>query len=223
MPRNHFFGGRTLTRQKWNRELRWTILERLLSIPRELQIAVVAGLTESSHTKADKNLKSARVRQRYQHALAFMWCAIAAEGYMRKATKDEVALIIAENTSDSRNMLKTSHDLLRDPNSPFAGNAPEFSDYLPFERIVDSVVFAEKARSPLLQLADACASMHNFTVRRSSGANSSPCVAMAEGVRASHRPDAQWGVPRTRSGGRSGPQAKSGGNSACTTASCAQS
>jgi hypothetical protein len=39
-----FSGGRTFTRQKWNRELRWTILERLLSIPKELQIPVVAGL-----------------------------------------------------------------------------------------------------------------------------------------------------------------------------------
>src|SRR5579863_130513 len=36
--------------------------------------------------------------------------------------------------------------------------------------------------------------MYNFTVCHSSGANSSPCVEMAEGVRASHRSDASSGL-----------------------------
>lgn len=90
---------------------------------------------------------------------------------MRALASDEVAMLIAEDRPIMRKMLKFAHAILRGRAPPeFQGLLSEtlVADpilsklVLPLERIVETVHFAEKGESSLLQIADLCA----FTIKR---------------------------------------------------------
>ena len=84
-------------------------------------------------------------------------CAVGANEYMNKRGEaGEVALLIAENNNDARRLIRSHHNFLRDP-AMVALLSEETRKNLPLTRLVDTVHFAEKLDSSLLQLADACA------------------------------------------------------------------
>jgi Protein of unknown function (DUF3800) len=75
---------------------------------------------------------------------------------MYKFPRNEICMLIAEDTDRVKRALKKAHAFLRDPkaiaNSKFAGKP-----YLPLKRIVDTPHFAAKTDSVPLQIADVCA------------------------------------------------------------------
>lgn len=69
---------------------------------------------------------------------------------------EEVAILVAEDNDLVRRAVKDTHHFLNSPDAK--EKLPEFlRDTLPFGRIVDTIHFAAKTESPLLQMADACA------------------------------------------------------------------
>lgn len=95
--------------------------------------------------------------------IAYVLCAIAGDQFMRQeTTPDEVALIVAEDNQQARRDIKAAREWLKSPELIAQFPLPFGEDMLPVERIVDTVHFAEKKQSPLLQIADACA----FVLRR---------------------------------------------------------
>ena len=104
------------------------------------------------------------------HGHAFFKCAVQVEIILRGSANEEVGMFIAEDRDRVRKMLKLSHALLR-------GRMPEeyeaavgfetiregiFAKLIPFERIVETVHFAQKGEPSLLQIADICA----FAIKR---------------------------------------------------------
>jgi hypothetical protein len=89
------------------------------------------------------------------YAIAFAECTLQAERTMREAWPDEVSMIIAEDKEKVRSIIKETHSLWRNGPALIAANLA--LDYLPLEKIRDTVHFAKKQESRHLQLADACA------------------------------------------------------------------
>ncbi|MEZ5933322.1 MAG: DUF3800 domain-containing protein [Alphaproteobacteria bacterium] len=150
-----FSGGSYFKRDQWPLQVRLEILKRLLRIIKDAKIPIVVGYCFKSEDESDK--KSAQLR----HALAYCGLLTGAEHYMRMLKdKNQVAMIIAEDTSQKKNLLKQAHFLIKTED-------PECFEYLPrFQpstKIFGGLQFAEKKDYTLLQLADACA----FVFRRS--------------------------------------------------------
>ena len=83
--------------------------------------------------------------------------------------RNEICLLIAEDTDTVKEAVKRAHKLLRHPT---AGTMDEFRGDLPLKRIVDTPHFAAKTEAPPLQIADACAFL--ITRRFARQANSQP-------------------------------------------------
>jgi hypothetical protein len=90
---------------------------------------------------------------------------------MRATAKEEVAMLIAEDRTIVRKMLKLAHTIQRgraplqlqqELESILADGNNPLLNVLPLDRIVESVHFAEKNESSLLQVADVCA----FAIKR---------------------------------------------------------
>lgn len=85
-------------RDKYPLKRRCALLKSVLSIPRLLHLPVVFGFIRKEKRKLGQSKKSARESLALDHALAFSYCAISAEMFMRNYTQGEVAEITAEET-----------------------------------------------------------------------------------------------------------------------------
>ena len=143
-----YSGGKTFKRDVWPKEKRWALLEKILMLPAEFRLPLVMGFDK----KVDEHPKTRLIMS---HMLAFSECIVKAEQFMRKhADKGEVAIVTAEDNTETRQALKIASDALKgekpDP-------CPPNMEHAPLTRIVDTVHFAQKHEASLLQIADACA------------------------------------------------------------------
>lgn len=146
-----FSGGKKFPRDQWPMEKRWSILDRLLSIPSCVNVPVVFGFIKKREPKLPDS---------FNHGMAYTLCMIAADQFLRRCAPDEIATVIAEDAEHSRRILKKAQVMLQ--NEILAREVlPEFMNYLPVTHIKDTVHFALKSEAILLQIADACA----FTMR----------------------------------------------------------
>ena len=78
--------------------------------------------------------------------MALTQCLIAAEIAMRDFTKaDEVASIVAENNEQARKAIKAFHHFLLGVSYNGTENTTTaYHEYIPFQRIVDTIHFATK-------------------------------------------------------------------------------
>jgi hypothetical protein len=148
----------------WPRERRFPILRALASLPKQLWIPIAFGHLKKSEEPEGYPLFTIHLRDNarahatdiVQHMVAFSRAEIAIERQMNRFPRNEICMLIAEDTDRVKRALKNAHAFLRDPlaiaNSPFAGIS-----YLPLRRIVDTPHFAAKADSVPLQIADVCA------------------------------------------------------------------
>jgi hypothetical protein len=153
-------------RDDWPRERRWPILTDLAALPAEFEIPVVFGHLDKAEyhrdaaaqiaatsTTADDRL---HVTDIAEHMVAFARAEIGIERQMHRFPRDEICMLIAEDTDRVKQALKRAHAILRDQdeiaNSEFA-TVPN----LPLVKIEDTPHFADKADSRPLQLADTCA------------------------------------------------------------------
>jgi Protein of unknown function (DUF3800) len=156
-----YFGNR----DEWPRERRWPILTALATLPRKFGIPVVFGhLGKNSYLQSAAEQLEAHSTEKdrehlsdiAEHAVAFVQAEIAIERQMREFSRDEICMLIAEDTDRVKKALKWAHSIARDPeevtNSGLV-NVP----YLPLVKIEDTPHFADKADSRPLQLADTCA------------------------------------------------------------------
>lgn len=158
-----FHGSRYFDRRKWPEEQRHRILARLAALPSAFALPVVFGhVAKSEHKQQIESLITATGKSReslfevVEHMSAFTRAEIAIERQMRLFPRDEICMLIAEDTDRMRQALKASHAFLRDPNEMAKAGYSDV-DGLPLLRIVDTPHFAAKRDSPLLQLADLCA------------------------------------------------------------------
>lgn len=162
---SHLLHGKGYYKQHgWPLEQRWPILERLAKLPSDYAIPIVFGHLNKAEYRAEVKDQIAEHRPSEQghvsdiaeHMVAFSRAEIGIERQMHRFRRDEVCMVIAEDTDRVKRALKIAHGLLRDPvqvaESEFAG-----IDELPLERIIDTPHFALKSEAPMLQLADLCA------------------------------------------------------------------
>jgi Protein of unknown function (DUF3800) len=153
-----FSGGATFTRERFDKESRWSILDELVRIPGRFGLPVVAGWVERE-----------RLRQRYPAAdtarltldaqvSAFIQCASAVELYMRLLgdNNDEVALIVMEENKTAHHFIMEAHSVMKNPDYHHIWREGGLEEAT-VTRIIDTVHFAAKQSSSPLQVADACA------------------------------------------------------------------
>jgi len=166
----HIFSGesghRYFARERWPKEKRWAILDDLARIPKEYDIPIVHGHIERApllEIEVEKGpIVSARDRMLVQYSVCFFLCTTRADWWLRHhAPSREVGMAIAEDNRDVRESLRRMHSFAQRPDNT-AALLPGWETYLPFRKIIDTVHYAEKQRSALLQLADLCA----FVIKR---------------------------------------------------------
>lgn len=137
----------------WPKERRQDFIKEVLYARPLLGFSVSIGIArmQPHHNGASHAL--------IRHLLAYSACVAGCEQYMREFGEDgEIAMIIAEDTPSAKSHIKKVHSDLVSRSPEY----PAFREILPVRHIVDTVHFAGKDQSPLLQFADACA----FAFRR---------------------------------------------------------
>jgi hypothetical protein len=162
---NHLFHGNNyFDKGKWPRERRFPVLERLARLPAAFGLPIVFGSLIKAPYRAEvaHGLADLPDRQREEdtdigeHMSVMAQAEIQIELQMHEFPRDEICMLVAEDTDRIKRAVKDSHTFLRDPKR-IAGT--EFAGFpgLPLRKIVDTPHFASKTDSKLLQLADMCA------------------------------------------------------------------
>ena len=170
-------GNKYFSREKWPKEKRWAILDELVRIPAKFDVPIIYGVIDRNEDiKSGAQPATPREKQFAVHQTAFLVCAIKTDWWLRQNTPErEVALMIAEDVPDIRKALRDLQAFGREPQETeklLAG----WQKVLPFRKIIDTLHYAQKADSSLLQLADVAA----FVIKRQAMANDRP---MPEGQR----------------------------------------
>jgi hypothetical protein len=163
--------GEKALREHWPLEERMTLLQRMMSIPREMNLALAVGVCRRDTEIPHSLLKNISLAQAH-HGIAFQECIAWADLWIGKyAAAHEVATVIAEDTPETKPLFKHMARWLRTSGytvpvedallSQPKGMCPlvdvdEFRKKK-IKRIRMPIYFAEKSEEPLLQIADACA------------------------------------------------------------------
>lgn len=143
-------------RDKWPLRKRVKLMHELADVPATFKLPIVMGyvnrmaarqwLKEHVPDAPEKNIRS------MIHAHAFLNAIRRVENWMTENT-NEVAMLIAEDAPDIKSYIHALHKLYTDRS--LMDNLPDGA-FLS-QRIVDTVHFAKKNQSLLLQIADHCA------------------------------------------------------------------
>lgn len=140
----------------WPLKRRLAILHDLVEIPQKFDLPIVfrdcprdVPVTVPPDVVLDERGRDAIV-----HTVAFFQCVCLVEKNMRNIWPDEVALLIAE---DRPAVKKTVREVQLWAQNKTLPRRLDQREYLPLTHIRDTVHWAGKKESPLLQLADTCA------------------------------------------------------------------
>lgn len=168
LPSGFFFhtmelwhGNGFFPRAEWSRERRLEILTQLAEVPSKFKIPLAVGYINRRRFLAETlkqrpEVSPSDVRDA-AHAFAFLQAAQAVDNWMKNHAPDEVVMLIGEETGKIQKALKALHALHRAEENNIIQQA-----YFKSSRIVDTIHFADKRSSILLQIADVAA----FFVRR---------------------------------------------------------
>jgi hypothetical protein len=92
-----------------------------------------------------------------EHVIAFTWAELGIELQMTRFPRDEICMIVAEDTDLVKKTVKMGHAALRDADEVDRWFRPFKFLGLPLQKVVDTPHFAAKAESAPLQIADTCA------------------------------------------------------------------
>jgi hypothetical protein len=148
-------GRKLFDRNKWPTKKRLALLRRLAKVPREFDLPIVMGhvhrVTAKRHMyRGNLSKVPPRLVRANLHGGAFFTAVRRVESWMAKNTKNEVAMLIAEDTPEIKDTIHALHKAYTDQTIDTVG---AFHSRL----IVDAVHFAKKEHSLLLQIADICA------------------------------------------------------------------
>jgi hypothetical protein len=152
-----FHGSRYFNRERWPQVDRQRILQKLASIPSEFGLPIVFG----AMSRADYDASSDQVGPNGElpfgktiedltdiglHATAFMVAEFAIERQMQMFPRDEVCMVICEDTDRVKAIIKQTQAFLRSGKNR---QIPQFAELaeLPFKKIVDTPHFASKCPS----------------------------------------------------------------------------
>ncbi|HEV3183621.1 MAG TPA: DUF3800 domain-containing protein [Xanthobacteraceae bacterium] len=147
-------GYKLFDRAKWPRQKRLKLLRQLAKVTHEFRLPVVMGYAHRDSTTnllLSRNPKASEKAIRlHLHASAFFSAVRRVEWWMSRNTTNEVAMLIAEDTAEVKDIIRFLHRAYTD-------RTLKMRDAFSSERIIDAVHFAKKDQSLLLQLADNCA------------------------------------------------------------------
>lgn len=142
-----FSGGKFFTREKYDRETRWKILDEIIALPAKYNLAVVASWIERAHAP---NPETA-------YTDCFTGCATCIEAYMRMLPdRSEVAFLTLEDNHTVRSHVREAQASLQNPLELLGLHAHK-RDERWLTRIMGEPHFEQKSAISLLQIADACA------------------------------------------------------------------
>jgi hypothetical protein len=153
-------------REKWPREQRWPILRAIAALPRQFGLPVVFAHLEKAEyhdyaapqlTKHSNERNRSEITDIAEHMAVFARAEIAIERQMHRFPRDEICMLVAEDTDRVKQAIKISHATLRDPEEIANSGYLTEIEGLPITKIVDTPHFAAKAESAPLQVADTCA------------------------------------------------------------------
>ena len=156
--RGKVFGDRT----KYPHERSHEALKALLEIPSKFHLPLVYGVSFKNDLPPENSTKATRRFDACKNqAKAFGLCIVAAESYLITSTgHNQVATLVAENNTDTKNMVAWMHRILQrklrsdTDRNVFALFADKSRSLLPIRRIIDTVHFAEKDDAMAHQGAD---------------------------------------------------------------------
>jgi hypothetical protein len=151
-----YFAGR----DTWPWERRAAILKDLAAVPQAFGLSIGFGLVDRAafNSQAGDTHRPGEV-EAGAHALAFAHCSITVDVFMRANAPKEITVLIAEDREQVRSIIKEVQAFLRDRKQT---EAQELVPWMfPLTHIRDTIHFAKKAESKLLQIADFCA----FTIK----------------------------------------------------------
>jgi uncharacterized protein DUF3800 len=151
-----YSGKKRFDKQRWPREARWKVLDELVSIPKKFDMPIIMGFVPKGKLRRDYQSLQQRDVDLAAHTISFTIALLTANQFMkRSAQPGEMARITVESSDHARQLIKSTHDFVRDP-ARVAQLDAETVKHLPLDRIVETVTFSPKASSAL-QVADAVA------------------------------------------------------------------
>jgi hypothetical protein len=152
---------------KWPEEGRRTLLKSMMAIPSEFEIPVVLSAVKrgafdwSGWPKEKKHMTPAKS----DHMSAFTGCIGEANEFVRAEYPNELALIIADDNGEMREILRAALNSLQGRPLPADIMVPRGEDREPgsktkvlrADRVIDEVCFLAPRNAPFLQIVDACA------------------------------------------------------------------
>jgi hypothetical protein len=150
----------------WPPERRLPILQALSDIPRRFGLPITFGSVDKAASRPsimrplrpdvpEKQL--AHFVDAMEHVIAFSRAEIGIDMQMFQFPRDEICMIIAEDTDRIKVIAKRAHAILRDPDTIAADPIFSRMSGLPLRKVEDTPHFAAKADSAPLQIADVCA------------------------------------------------------------------
>ncbi len=161
-----FSGGKYFDRDTWPKHKRWEILDALVNLIQTHKIPIVHGFVD--RLKIYANIEkfvpgdnwATRNKGQMAHGIAFVECAKRAQEWMTIYSGSEVGMFIAEDTTRVKRFIKVIHAQLQDPSSEIF--QIEDAPITPLSKIIDTIHFAQKHETSILQMADVCA----FVIKR---------------------------------------------------------
>jgi hypothetical protein len=146
-------------RRTWPLQKRLRLFKQLAQVPRLFDLPIVAGGIDRKALQDVVQRKRPEMSrgsiQSMAHAQAFLVAVQCVEYWMETKADDEVAMLIAEDTDKVKSAIHLFHDGYTDPDV-------DEEEAFRSKYIIDSVNFAKKQNSLLLQIADHCA----FIIKR---------------------------------------------------------
>lgn len=145
-------------RELWPWERRAAILNDLADIPDLFQLPIAFGIANKRRIDGEVPQASAVVLDLVYHACAFANATQVVERYFRRDYPDEFTIIIAEDRQSVRRFMKEVQAVLQGRGSvDLPEDVLSLFGELPYHHIRDTLHWAAKHESPLLQVADTCA------------------------------------------------------------------
>lgn len=144
-------------KEKWPWDRRAPILEDLSLIPKMFDLPVAFGVSEKSFVSEQIGGVPYKTLDAVSHACAFSSCTQRVERYFRDHFRDEFTIVIAEDRQEVRRFMKTVQAMLQGRKGGIPDDIVKTFSELPYRHIRDTLHWAGKDESPILQVADMCA------------------------------------------------------------------
>jgi hypothetical protein len=146
-------GAKQFKRSEWTKTQRIRLLKRLAAIPAKFSLPIIYGVVDRReleerlprHTKLDAHNTLMRA-----YAEAFHIVIRRAEDWLKRNTEDETAMLMVENSTKVRSVIKMIH-------GGYLSKTPCGSNTFISNHVIDAPNLIDKDESTLLQLADHCA------------------------------------------------------------------